>query len=173
MGICLTLHFLFKHFLKLYRPAMDPLGSPCTPWVWYLPVVTLIPSSDRPSPRLFICLFIQDSSLPEGLISFKFPECLLVSLVSVSELLEFQDCLSHLSIPYLAQFQNHHMFKLGRNHVVKCLALIVSLLGHKCVSSPRKARYRNLGISNLCIRNHVVRSLQWQQVSCPFPQALY
>ena len=110
MGICLTLHFLFKHFLKLYRPAMDPLGSPCTPWVWYLPVVTLIPSSDRPSPRLFICLFIQDSSLPEGLISFKFPECLLVSLVSVSELLEFQDCLSHLSIPYLAQFQNHHMF---------------------------------------------------------------
>ena len=40
-------------------------------------------------------------------------------------------------------------------------ALIVSLLGHKCVSSPRKPRYRNLGISSWCIRNHVVQSWLW------------
>ena len=28
---------------------------------------------------------------------------------------------------------------------------------------------KNLGISSLCIRNHVVQSLWWRQVTCPFP----
>ena len=65
------------------------------------------------------------------------------------------------------------LLTLGRNRTVKCLTLIVSLLGHKCVLSHRKQRYRNLGISSLCIRNHMVQSLQWQQVTCPFPGALY
>ena len=67
---------------------------------------------------------------------------------------------------------NNVLSKLGRNCVVKCLTLIVSLLGHKCVTSHRKPRYRNLGISSRCIRNHVIQSLWWQQVTCPFPQAL-
>ena len=62
--------------------------------------------------------------------------------------------------------------KLGRNHTVKCLTLIVSLLGHKRVLSHRKQRYRNLGISSLCIRNHVVQFLRWRHVTCPFPGAL-
>ena len=48
----------------------------------------------------------------------------------------------------------------------------MSLLGHKRVSSHRKQRYRNLGISSLCIRNHVVQSLLWRQVTRPFPGAL-
>ena len=62
--------------------------------------------------------------------------------------------------------------ELGRNCTVKCLTLIVSLLGHKRVSSHRKQRYRNLGISSLCIRNHVVQFLRWRHVTCPFPGAL-
>ena len=48
-------------------------------------------------------------------------------------------------------------------------ALIVSLLGHKCVSSHRKPRYRNLGVSSLCIRNHVVQSLLWDSSHVHFP----
>ena len=64
------------------------------------------------------------------------------------------------------------LLTLGRNRTVKCLTLIVSLLGHKCVSSHRKQRYRNLGISCWCIRNHGVWSLQEQQVTCPFPRGL-
>ena len=72
----------------------------------------------------------------------------------------------------LATKQQKCPVKLGRNHTVKCLTLIVSLLGHKCVSSHRKQRYRNLGISCWCIRNHGVWSLQEQQVTCPFPRGL-
>ena len=68
---------------------------------------------------------------------------------------------------------NNVMSKLGRNHTFKCLTLIVSLLGNKHVFSHRKPRYRNLGISSLCIRNHMVQSLWWRQVTCPFPWALY
>ena len=45
----------------------------------------------------------------------------------------------------------------------------MSLFGQKCVSSRRKPRHKNLGISSLCIRNHVVQSLWWRQVTCPFP----
>ena len=48
-------------------------------------------------------------------------------------------------------------------------ALIVSLLGHKCVSSHRKPRYRNLGVSSLCIRNHVVQSLLWDSSHVHLP----
>ena len=59
--------------------------------------------------------------------------------------------------------------KLGRKHAVKGLILIVSLLGHKYISLHRKPRYRNLGVSSLCIRNHVVQSLLWRQVTCPLP----
>ena len=40
-------------------------------------------------------------------------------------------------------------------------AFIVSLLGHKCVSSHRKPRYRNLGVSSRCLGNHVVQSWLW------------
>ena len=62
--------------------------------------------------------------------------------------------------------------KLGRNRTFKCLTLIVSLIGHKCVSSHRKPRYRNLGTSGQCIRNHMVQSSRWRQVTCPFFWAL-
>ena len=61
------------------------------------------------------------------------------------------------------------MSKLGRKHAVKCLTLIVSLLGHKCVSSHRKPRYINLGFSRLCIWNHVVQSLQWDRSHVHLP----
>ena len=76
--------------------------------------------------------------------------------------------------PTTQQLNNNKnvLSKLGRNSTGKCLTLIVSLLGHKRVSSHRKQRYRNLGISSLCIRNHVVQSLLWRQVTCPFPGAL-
>ena len=76
--------------------------------------------------------------------------------------------------PTTQQLNNNKnvLSKLGRNSTGKCLTLIVSLLGHKHVSSHRKQRYRNLGISSLCIRNHVVQSLLWRQVTCPFPGAL-
>ena len=77
----------------------------------------LIPLPTRPSPGPFICLFIQDSSLAEGLFSFRsfLSVCLGVCLPSMYELLEFQDCLESSFHPvqpaqYLETLETHHMF---------------------------------------------------------------